>query len=159
MQKYAFIDSQNLKKSVEAIDKKIDYKRFRLWLERKYDISCAIMYFGFMESQQDHYAYLRKCGFDLVFRDVDKRLGKIKSNVDICLTIWVMDHLGEIEKAHLVTSDGDFYDLVERLKQDDKFGGVISPSSTNNCSSLLEKSAKGKIDYIPDLIHKFEDRS
>lgn len=158
MQKFALIDSQNLKKSVEAIDKKIDYKRFRLWLERKYDISCAIMFFGFIESQEDHYAYLRKCGFDLVFRDIDNHLGKIKANIDICLTIWVMDNLEKIEKAHLVTSDGDFYDLVERLKQDVKFGGVISPSSTSKCSKLLKKSVGSRITYIPDVIGKFENR-
>lgn len=159
MKTYAFIDSQNLKKSVEAIDRKIDYKRFRLWLERKYGVTNAVMYFGYMRNRQSHYDHLQKCGFELVFRDVEYRLGKTKANVDICLAISVMDQLDDIEKAYLVTSDGDFFDLCERLKQDDKFGGVISPQNKNHCSTLLKRSAGGRIAYIPELIGKFEDRT
>lgn len=53
-----------------------------------------------MESQKKHYDYLKKCGFELVFRDVDEHLGKIKAIVNICLTIWMMDHLGDIDKVH-----------------------------------------------------------
>ena len=159
MKTYAFIDSQNLKKSVEAIGQKIDYKRFRLWLGRKYGVDHAIMYFGYLPREERHYAYLRKCGFDLKFRDVDFHLGKTKANIDIFLTISAMDLMDDIEKAYLVTSDGDFFDLAERFKSLDKFGGVISPQNKNHCSTLLKKCSAGRIAYVPDLIHKFEDRT
>ncbi len=159
MENYAFIDSQNLKKSVEAIGQKIDYKRFRLWLGRKYNVDHAIMYFGYLESQQDHYKYLKKCGFELKFREVDYRDGKTKANIDIFLTISAMDIMEDIDKAYLVTSDGDFFDLAERFKALGKFGGVISPQNKNHCSRLLKKCCEGRIAFIPDIIHKFEDRT
>lgn len=158
MNNFAFIDSQNLKKSVDAIDRKIDYRRFRLWLDRKYNIKRAIMYFGYIRSQQSHYDYLEECGFELVFRDVEYRLGKTKANIDICLAISLMDQWDDFDKAWLITSDGDFFDLAERLIRDTKFGGIISPQDKNHCSRLLKKCSGGRIAYIPNLIRKFEDR-
>ena len=159
MNNYAFIDSQNLKKSVDAINRKIDYKRFRLWLDRKYSIKKAIMYFGYLRSQQAHYDHLEKCGFELVFRDVEYHLGKTKANIDICLAISAMDQWNDFDKAWLITSDGDFFDLAQRLKLDDKFGGVISPQNKNHCSTLLKRCSGGRITYVPELIGKFEDRT
>ena len=159
MTTYAFIDSQNLKKSVEAIGKKIDYRRLRLWLKNKKGVDRAIMYFGYMRGQQAHYDHLEKCGFELVFRPVEEKFGKKKANVDICLTISVLDQIDDIDTAYLVTSDGDFYDLALRLKELNKFGGVISPSSKKNCSTLLKKISESRIDFVPSLIGKFEDRT
>lgn len=158
MTTYAFIDSQNLKKSIEEIGKEIDYKRFRLWLKNKKGVDRAIMYFGFMRGQQAHYDFLERCGFELVFREVDFKDGRRKANVDICLTISVLDQIDDFDEAYLVTSDGDFYDLTERLKERGKLGGVISPQSSGACSRLLKKSCDGKIAFIPDNIHKFELR-
>jgi uncharacterized LabA/DUF88 family protein len=155
---YAYIDSQNLKKSIEAIGKEMDYRRFRLWLKNKKGVDRAFMYFGYMRNQQAHYDYLERCGFELVFRDVDFQYGRHKANVDICLTIDVLDQINDFKEAYLVTSDGDFYDLTERLKQVGKLGGVVSPQSSSRCSRLLKKSCGGKISFIPDNIHKFEVR-
>ena len=158
MTKFAFIDSQNLKKSVEEIGKEIDYRRFRLWLRNKKGVDRAIMYFGYMRGQQAHYEFLEQCGFELVFRPVEERLGRKKANVDICLTISVLDQVDDITSAYLVTSDGDFYDLALRLEELGKFGGVISPSSPKNCSALLKKICGARIDFVPSLIGKFEVR-
>lgn len=158
MNTYAFIDSQNLKKSVEAIGKEIDYKRFRLWLENKKGVNRAFMYFGYIGGNRDHYDHLTRCGFEMVFREVEFKDGRTKANVDICLTISMMDKMEEFDSAFLVSSDGDFFDLTERLKQMGKLGGVISPSGQSQCSRLLKKGCVGKVDYIPELIHKFEVR-
>jgi len=158
MTTYAFIDSQNLKKSVEEIDKEIDYRRFRLWLKNKKGIDRAIMYFGYMGGQELHYTQLRACGFELVFRPVDRQNGRRKANVDICLTISVLDQIDDFDEAYLVTSDGDFFDLTERLKERGKLGGVISPQTSGACSRLLKTSCDGRISFIPDNIHKFEVR-
>jgi uncharacterized LabA/DUF88 family protein len=155
----AFIDAQNLKKAVEAIGRKIDFKRFRLYLERKHKIDRAIMFFGWLPKHADHYRHLEKCGFELVHREVDYDYGVLKANVDICLTIHAMDMLPHYNRAYLISSDGDFFDLTERWKLDGKFAGVISPSASAKCSKLLRKSADGNISFIPELIAKFEDRT
>lgn len=143
---------------MEAMGCKIDYRRFRLWLKNRHQIERAIMYFGYMENKEGLYGHLRQCGFELVFRDVEYHLGRIKGNVDICLTISVLEMLDDFDKGYLITSDGDFFDLTEKLKREDSFGGVISPQSNKHCSRLLKKSCAGNISFIPDIIHKFDRR-
>lgn len=155
---HAYIDSQNLHKSVESLGKEIDYKRFRLWLKNKKGIDRAFMFFGYVGGKRSLYDHLAKCGFELVFRGVEYDEGRRRANIDICLTIAVLDRIEEFEEAFLVTSDGDFFDLVERLKDRQKFGGVISPQCNTRCSKLLRRAASSKIMFIPDLIGKFEKR-
>lgn len=137
---------------------KIDYRRFRLWLKNRYQIERAFMYFGYMENREGMYGHLRRCGFELVFRDVEYHLGRTKGNVDICLTISALEMLEDFDKGYLITSDGDFFDLTEKLKREGRFGGVISPQSNKHCSTLLKKSCAGYISFIPDIIHKFGAR-
>lgn len=155
MPTYAFIDSQNLYRAVTEIGEKIDYRRFRLWLTNKYKIDRAFMYFGHMEKNQGLYNHLKRCKFELMFRDVEHHEGRVKANVDIFLTIDVLEKLNDFNNAFIVTSDGDFFDLTEKLKREGKFGGVISPAASSHCSSLLKTSCGGRVIYIPDIIHKF----
>jgi uncharacterized LabA/DUF88 family protein len=54
------------------------------------------------------------------------------------------DHKDDnFDKAVIVTSDGDFYCLVEYLYQRDRLKKVLSPNS-KKCSELLKKKAKEK---------------
>ena len=114
------------------------------------------MFFGYMRNHQGLYDHLERSGFELVFRDVDYQHGRHKANVDICLTIAVLDQINDFDDAYLVTSDGDFFDLTERLKLVGKLGGVISPQSASRCSRLLKRSCGGRISFIPEMIGKFE---
>jgi uncharacterized LabA/DUF88 family protein len=89
---------------------------------------------------------LQEAGFILKFKptihDAD---GKIKGNVDADMVLSVMTEWSNFEKAVMVSSDGDFYSLVEHLNKSNKLETVLSPDK-NNCSTLLQKSAKDKID-------------
>ena len=154
----AFIDSENLKRAVEEIDKEIDYKRFRLWLKNKLGVDRAVMYFGYVEDGSAHYRFLRSCGFETVFRQVERMHGHRKANVDVCLTISVLDQIEDFDEAYLVSADGDFFDLTERLQERGKLAGVISPATPGNCSRLLRSTYSDKIYFIPQFINKFEIR-
>ena len=158
MTRCAFIDSENLKRAVEAIGKEIDYKRFRLWLTNKLNVDRAIMYFGYIEDGDAHYKFIRKCGFETVFRQVERMHGHRKANIDICLTISVLDQMETFDDAYLISSDGDFFDLTERLQSLGKLAGIISPASPGKCSRLLRSTYSDKIFFIPNVIHKFENR-
>lgn len=59
------------------------------------------------------------------------------------------------DKAVVITSDGDFYCLVNYLYDNNKLEIVISPNK-RKCSILLRKSAKEKIDFIDNLKQKLE---
>ena len=53
------------------------------------------------------------------------------------------------DKAVLITSDGDFDNLVKRLLLQEKLRMVFAPCK-DGCSWLLKSAAKGRIAFIDD---------
>lgn len=153
---YAFIDSQNLNLGIQSLGWNLDSKKFRVYLQEKYNISMAYLFIGYMQQNQDLYASLQKAGYILIFKPVlpDKD-GKVKGNVDADLVLQTMIEYNNFDKAVIVTSDGDFYSLVKYLYEHDKLKLVMSPY-VNTCSSLLKKSAKEKIVFMANLRQKLE---
>jgi len=47
---YAFIDSQNLNLGIRSLGWNLDFKRFRKYLEEKYNVKVAYLFIGFMQS-------------------------------------------------------------------------------------------------------------
>src|SRR3989338_11244931 len=113
---YAFIDSQNLNLGIQKLGWKLDYRSFRIYLAEKYGVTRAYMFIGFVVLNQSLYDSLQEAGFILIFKptipDAD---GKIKGNIDADLVLRVMLELGDYDKAVIVSSDGDFYSLVQYL--------------------------------------------
>lgn len=58
--------------------------------------------------------------------------------------------LHEFDEAVLVSSDGDFYSLVQDLYKSHKLKAVLSPD-LKNCSTLLKQNAKEKMQYMNEL--------
>lgn len=65
---YAFIDSQNLNLGVRSQGWKLDFSRFRVYLEDKYKVSKAFLFIGFIAKNKDLYKYLKKAGYILIFK-------------------------------------------------------------------------------------------
>jgi|SRR3989344_421927 len=148
---YAFIDSQNLNLSIQKLGWKLDYKRFRVYLAEKYAVQKAYMFIGFVALNQPLYDSLQESGFQLCFKptipDAD---GKIKGNVDADLVLRAAVEIHDYDKAIIISSDGDFYSLVQYLYEKEKLRAVISPD-IENCSSLLKQTAKDKIHFMNEL--------
>ena len=51
LKNYAFIDSQNLNLAVKEQGWKLDFKRFRKYLEDKYEVAKAFIFIGFVPEQ------------------------------------------------------------------------------------------------------------
>jgi len=153
---YAFIDSQNLNLGVKSQGWDLSYKRFRVYLTEKYGVKKAYMFIGFVALNQSLYDHLQEAGFILKFKptipDAD---GKIKGNIDADLVLQTMLEINDFNKAIIVSSDGDFYSLVQFLYEKDKLRIVLSPSK-KYCSSLLKQTAKEKICFMDDLKNKLE---
>ena len=149
MNTYAFIDGQNLHLGISALGWQLDYKRFRVYLKDKYGVHETFYFLGYVAERKDLYEYLQRCGSTLIFKEVSQDIdGKIKGNIDVDLTTHVMLKLPEYDQAILVTSDGDFAPLVEHLLADEeKLLRVLSPKH-DQCSWLLRKYAKSRIDYL-----------
>lgn len=153
---YAFIDSQNLNLGIQILGWKLDYKKFRIYLEEKYGVKKAYMFIGFVALNQSLYDRLQEAGFILKFKptipDTD---GKIKGNIDADLVLRALLETDDYDKAVIVSSDGDFYSLVQYFYETNKLKIVLSPDK-KYCSSLLMHTAKEKIQFMNELKKKLE---
>src|SRR3989338_7693693 len=126
---YAFIDGANLHSALKDIGWKLDYYRFRVWLSEKYQVSRAYLFIGLIPKYKDLYAFLQKCGYTLIFKEVTyDGSGKPKGNCDADLVLQAARDAYEshFTKAILVASDGDYASLVKFLIDKDVFEIILS---------------------------------
>ncbi|OGS27698.1 MAG: hypothetical protein A2297_04200 [Elusimicrobia bacterium RIFOXYB2_FULL_48_7] len=136
---YAFIDSQNLNLSIRSQNWILDFRRFRVYLKQKYSVTKAFIFIGQMEANQNLYDALKNFGYLLVYKPtVSLSDGTVKGNIDAELVLHAMLEFKNYDKAVIVTSDGDFYCLVDYLKSQNKLEKLIVPYS-RRYSSLLQK--------------------
>lgn len=142
---FAYIDNQNLymatHRATEPWD--VDMRRFRVYLREKYNVIRAYLFMGAFEvSLQDLYSRLQDSGYILVFREHGVELkGKKKGNVDVDVVFEIMrDNFtsAQMDKALLVSGDGDYFRTVQYLIDMQKFAKVILPSH-KGASSLYKR--------------------
>lgn len=141
---YAYIDNQNLYMATHfAVDPwDVDMRRFRVYLREKYNVAIAYLFMGaFDYGRQDMYARFQQYGYVLVFREHGIELkGKKKGNVDVDVVFEMMrDAYASklMDRAVLVSGDGDYFRVVKHLIGIDKFAKVILPSH-RGASSLYK---------------------
>lgn len=153
---YAFIDAQNLNLGIRELGWKLNFKRFRVYLRDKYHVEKAFLFIGNLPENQSLYSYLQDVGYHLILKPVFKdSSGKAKGNVDADLVLHAMLEYKNYDQAVIVTSDGDFYSLVEHLYQTKKLKLVLAPNHMK-CSILLRKKAREKIEFMNKLKEKLE---
>jgi uncharacterized LabA/DUF88 family protein len=143
---YAFIDSQNLNLGVQKVGWKMDWRKFREFLRDDYGVSKAYMFIGHMPEHEDLYEQMHEAGYLVVLKptqdttkmlhpdkdkskdqDADKKVA-IKGNTDADMVLWTMREFPKYDKAIIVTGDGDFFSLVEYLKEQNKLGYIMTPN-------------------------------
>lgn len=141
---FAFIDSQNLNLGVKDAGWNLDFKRFRIYLKDKYNISKAYLFIGHVPGNEKLYTFLQESGYVIVFKPtLEFRKGSkklIKGNVDAELVLHTMINYDKYEKAVIVSGDGDFHCLIEYLDDNGKLAKIIVPN--HKYSSLLKRYAK-----------------
>lgn len=152
---YAFIDAQNLILGFKDLGWKLDLMKLRRYLDEKYKVTKAFYFIGYIEKNKRLYKYLETCNYELVFRITTGKDDYIKGNVDVDLTVKSLIEIGNYNKAIVVTSDGDFYPLIQALINKDKLEAVLSVTR-NKCSRLLRKAAKDKMRYLEFVRPKIE---
>jgi len=156
---YALIDSQNLNLGIQRLGWKLDFRKFRIYLKEKYQVSKAYLFIGFVPENKNLYKSLQEYGYLLIFKPILKTSsGKIKGNCDAELVLQAMIDINSYDKAVIVTSDGDFHCLVEYLYKLNKLHLVLSPSN-ERCSVLLRKAGREKVVYMDNLRNKLEYRN
>lgn len=155
---FAYIDSQNLNLGIRDLGWDLDFKKFRIYLAEKYSVDKAYIFIGYVSSNAIMYQRLQEYGYILIFKPtlINKK-GEIKGNVDADLVLQAMrDYKNELfDQSIIVSSDGDFYCLVDYFYQRNKLRMVMSPC-VDTCSVLLRKKAKEKIVFMDNLKKKLE---
>lgn len=153
---YAFIDSQNLNLGVRSLGWQVDYRKFRLYLRNKYNVSRAFMFLGKIDGNEPLYSKLRECGFDLIFKPTvhyyENGKRTAKGNVDAELVLYTAAiEYENYNQAVIVSGDGDFACLVDFLIDRNKLLRLLAPNE--RYSSLL----KGYFRYI-SLVSNLEEK-
>jgi hypothetical protein len=148
----AYIDATNLDKALRNhLHWVLDYKRFRVWLKEKYKVERAYIFIGLIPKYKDLYTHLQECGFELEFKDVIYADGKPKGNCDSDLLMKASSdfYAGDLNKAVIVASDGDYAPLVKVLYKGEKLEVILSPAMSDKCSVLLKRTGT-PIAYLND---------
>ena len=150
---YAFIDSQNLNLGVQKIGWKMDWHKFRIWLEQKYGVTHAYMFIGYMAENESLYEQMHEHGFLIVLKPTteikapevegqteaerDATKPTVKGNIDADLVLHAMKELHNYDKAVIVSGDGDFFGLIEYLAHEHKLLKILTPNQ--RYSTLLKE--------------------
>jgi hypothetical protein len=67
---YSFIDSQNVNLGIRKLGRKLDWKRFRIYLKEKYNVEKVYLFIGYLSENKFLYNFLKKYGYSLVFKDI-----------------------------------------------------------------------------------------
>jgi len=149
---YAYIDGANLYRGIAGFGWRLDYARFKVWLSEKYGVKNAYIFIGLIPRYGDLYKYLQESGFTLVFKEVvyDGE-GKAKGNCDADLVLQVArdTYENKLDKAIIVSSDGDYASLIKFLKERGKLKVILSPHTKDYCSILLKRT-DAPIAYLND---------
>ena len=153
---YAFIDGNNLHLTMVNIGWTLDYRRFRVYLSEHYGVGKAYYFMGYMPENTPIYTFLQSIGYVIIFKPILRTPdGKVKGNCDAELVLQAMIDLDSYEKAIIVSSDGDFYCLVDYLRGKGKLECVLAPCKAG-CSHLLDIASKGRVAYLDNLRGKLE---
>jgi uncharacterized LabA/DUF88 family protein len=152
---YAFIDSQNLNLGVQKMGWKMDWRKFRQFLQDKYEVTHAYMFIGHVPEFEDMYMQMHDLGFLVVLKPTQdstkphveedptkepEEKKPVKGNTDADMVLWAMKEIKNYDKAIIVSGDGDFYSLIEYLDEQGKLLHVFAPNW--QYSSLLKPFEK-----------------
>ena len=169
---FAFIDGANLHITYEYLDWKLDYQKLRNYLKKRLDVTFAFYFLGNVEENVDLYTTLESYDYTLRLKEpspyvtkekycphchlsIAPEMTRYKADCDSYLTLEAISNMSIYDKAVLITSDGDFDNLVKKLLLQDKLRVVFAPCRAG-CSWLLKSAARGRIAYIDDYRTELE---
>ncbi len=154
---YAFIDSQNLNLGVRELGWKLDYRKFRVYLQEKYNVSKIYLFIGYIPQNTDLYTFLQDAGFICIFKPtLTYKDGSTKGNCDAELVLHAMIQYPVYEKALIVSGDGDFQCLAKYLLENKKLGAILVPNQAKYSGLLKFGIFKPYVRFVSDLQNKLE---
>jgi len=156
--KIAYIDVQNIHRKTVDFNRIIDWNKFLIYLKQNCKIDIVYYAVWYLSKYDKFYDYLSSLWYFLLFKKVTILPNwSIKWNVDIDIAIRsLFDFFEEwLEKAIIVSNDGDYNTLVDVLRQKWVFDRLMIVDYTS-ASKQLRKSAWPYIQDIQRIKHLIE---
>lgn len=147
---YAFIDGQNLHRGAIEEGWTIDYRKFRVYLDEKYNVREAFYFIAYLDDKKSLYNHLTNEGYTLIHKPTTIINGEIKGNCDAELVLHCMIEYNNFNKAVIVTGDSDYYCLIKYLRENRKLRQLLIPNK-NTVNKLLKEASGGMINLMNDL--------
>ena len=154
-----FIDGSNLYAATKALDFDMDYKRLLKWLTEQGRLVRAFYYTALSEDQE--YSPLRPLidwldynGYTMVTKPVreftdSQGRKKFKGNMDIELSVDMMEMAEKVDHILLFSGDGDFKRLIEAVQR--KGVRVTVVSTVRTSPSMASDELRRQADHFLDL--------
>jgi uncharacterized LabA/DUF88 family protein len=172
---FAFIDGTNLHYTYEKPENlgwEIDYSRLILFLKAKYNVTFAYYFLGKIGENSRLYRELESYGYHLKLKTPSKyttqeeycpyclksiapELSRYKSDCDSFMTLEVISAMPSYDEAVIITSDGDFDELIKELVRKNRLRLLLAPCK-DGCSGLLKSAAGGRIAFMDDFRNALE---
>lgn len=169
---YAFIDGVNLHLTYAYLGWRLDYSKLRVYLRNRHNVSVAYYFIGFIKQNHGIYEALKAYDYELKFREVSEfqadpitcpncqsvvkpSESKTKCDCDADIVLQIMNDINDYDRAILISSDGDFDNLVKQLVRGNKLKLVLAPCKAG-CSKLLKRASQGRIEFLDNLRGQLE---
>ena len=146
METAIFVDIQNIYYTTrDHFGRSFNYRSFWNRIESKHKIIMANAYAidkGDQKQQKFQYA-LKTIGFNIKLKPYISRMdGSTKGDWDVGITIDILDSAEEVDKIILLSGDGDFDLLVQKVI--DKYGCIVEIYGVKSLTSdsLIESASK-----------------
>jgi uncharacterized LabA/DUF88 family protein len=170
---FAYIDGQNLFRSIESQGWDLDYHKLYFYLQKKHKVDQAFIFLKYYQFQKDFCEELKKIGYTVIFGEnkqkvIENNKTFIKTNIDADLIVHSMANFAETQRFDLIilTADGDFIPLIKYFEKHNLFTSIISPNTKDKTSQFLKYNSKSKIqrkvfylDQIKNTIKKSANES
>ncbi|MFW9971851.1 MAG: NYN domain-containing protein [Candidatus Odinarchaeota archaeon] len=160
-----FVDEANVYYGLLKFDlkKRIDYVKFKEIMAKGCHLVGAEIFMGklhkVLDEQQKFYDYLKSAGYNIHFRKVQKaKSGKRKQKgIDILMYKEIIEwaERDAYDKCILVSGDGDFTVVVEKLKDLHK-SVVIWSFMPSLSQDLIDMAGRENIFFIEPILNDIE---
>jgi len=117
-----FVDVQNIYYTTrQAYGRQFNYRKFWQLVETEFDIVSAMAYAIHRndDRQLRFQQTLRNIGFSVKLKPyIQRKDGSAKGDWDVGITIDVLDWAGQVDRIVLLSGDGDFDMLLEKVSRD-----------------------------------------
>jgi uncharacterized LabA/DUF88 family protein len=141
-----FVDVQNIYYTTrDAFSRPFNYRQFYANLAAKNKIVCAYAYAIDKgdQQQQKFQSALRHIGFEVKLKPfIERSDGSAKGDWDVGITIDILEHAPELDEVILLSGDGDFAILLDKVSSKYKCSSAVYGVDQLTANGLIKSASR-----------------